>query len=208
MGFRTLSLQKRSNEVQKVLGYVKKESEVFGGLLEKAQKNIHNGLGQLDEVVGIRTRAIQRQLGNVETLPAVEAQIELPEIIVNTDNNPELKSSIKFIKKEMEKETIVKLNKSFEEYAYEQDGVDYWLARELQELLGYTEWRNFLNAIDKAKESCKTTGELVSDHFVEVNKMVKIGSGAEKQIDDIMVTRYACYLVAQNGDKRQITNKY
>jgi DNA-damage-inducible protein D len=74
----------------------------------------------------------------------------------------------------MEKETIVKLNKSFEESAYEQDSVEYWLARELQELLGYSDWRNFLNAVDKAKESCKTTGEAVLDHFVDVTKMVKI----------------------------------
>ena len=87
MGFRTLALQKRSSEVWKVLGSVKKEFEVFGGLLEKAQKNIQTGLGQLDDVVGTRTRAIQRQLRNVETLPAVEAAIELPEIIVPTDEN-------------------------------------------------------------------------------------------------------------------------
>ena len=72
----------------------------------------------------------------------------------------------------MEKETIAKHNKSFEEYAYEQDGVDYWLARELQELPGYADWRNFLNAVDKAKESCQTTGEAVSDHFVDVTKMI------------------------------------
>ena len=91
----------------------------------------------------------------------------------------------------MEKETISKLNRTFEECAYEQDGIEYWLARELQTLLGYADWRNFLNAVDKAKESCKTTGEAVSDHFVDVNKMVKIGSGAEKKIDDIMLTRYA-----------------
>ena len=103
----------------------------------------------------------------------------------------------------MEKETISKLNKSFEEYAYEQDGVDYWLARELQELLGYAEWRNFLNAIDKAKESCKTTGEAVSDHFVDVNKTIPMPKGAEKIIDDIMLTRYACYLIAQNGDPKK-----
>lgn len=83
MGFRTLALQKRSSEVWKVLGSVKKEFEVFGGLLEKAQKNIQTGLGQLDDVVGTRTRAIQRQLREVETLPAVEASIELPEIILN-----------------------------------------------------------------------------------------------------------------------------
>jgi DNA-damage-inducible protein D len=72
----------------------------------------------------------------------------------------------------MEKQTITKLNKSFEEYAYEQDGVEYWLARELQELLGYADWRNFLNTVDKARESCKTTGEEVSDHFVDVNKTI------------------------------------
>ena len=84
MGFRTLSLQKRSSEVWKVLGSVKEEFKVFGGLLEKAQKNIQTGLGQLDDVVGTRTRAIQRQLRNIETLPTVEQQLELPEIILNT----------------------------------------------------------------------------------------------------------------------------
>ena len=103
----------------------------------------------------------------------------------------------------MERETISKLNHTFEEYAYEQDGVEYWLARELQELLGYSEWRNFLNAVDKAKESCKTTSEEVSDHFVDVNKMVRIGSGAERKQEDIMLTRYACYLIAQNGDPKK-----
>jgi len=103
----------------------------------------------------------------------------------------------------MEKETITKLSKSFEEYAYEQDDIEYWLARELQELLGYADWRNFLNAVDKAKESCKSTGEAVSDHFVDVTKMVKIGSGAERKQDDIMLTRYACYLIAQNGDPKK-----
>ena len=103
----------------------------------------------------------------------------------------------------MEKVTITKLNQSFEEYVYEQEGVEYWLARDLQELLGYAEWRNFLNAVDKAKESCKTTGEEVSDHFVDINKMVKIGSGAERKQDDIMLTRYACYLIAMNGDPKK-----
>jgi len=103
----------------------------------------------------------------------------------------------------MEKSTIIKLNKSFEDSAYEQDGVEYWLARELQELLGYSDWRNFLNAVEKGKESCKTTGEAVLDHFVDVTKMVKIGSGAERKQDDIMLTRYACYLIAQNGDPKK-----
>jgi DNA-damage-inducible protein D len=103
----------------------------------------------------------------------------------------------------MEKEIIAKLNKSFEEYAYEQDGVDYWLARELQELLGYADWRNFLNAVDKAKESCKTSGEAVSDHFVDITKTILMPKGASKEVPDIMLTRYACYLIAQNGDPKK-----
>ncbi len=73
----------------------------------------------------------------------------------------------------------------------------------MQELLGYADWRNFLNAIDKAKESCQTTGEAVSDHFVDVNKTISMPKGAEKIIDDIMLTRYACYLIAQNGDPKK-----
>jgi len=85
MGFRTLALQKRSSEVWKVLSSVKKEFDNFGGLLEKAQKNIQAGLGQLDDIAGKRTRAIQRQLRNVETIPAVEAKVILPEITLDLE---------------------------------------------------------------------------------------------------------------------------
>jgi DNA recombination protein RmuC len=84
MGFRTLSLQKRSSEVWNVLSAVKKEFGNFGGLLEKAQKNIQTGLGQLDQVAGTRTRAIQRQLQNVETIPTLEASEILPETLIDT----------------------------------------------------------------------------------------------------------------------------
>lgn len=103
----------------------------------------------------------------------------------------------------MEKNTIIKLNKLFEEYAYEQDGIEFWLARELQELLGYTEWRNFLNVVNKAKESCQTTGHQVSDHFVDANKTITMPKGATKEVPDLMLTRYACYLIAQNGDPKK-----
>ena len=106
----------------------------------------------------------------------------------------------------MKKEIIVQLNKTFEESAYIQNGVEYWMARDMQKLLDYTEWRNFLLVVDKAKIACMKSGQNISDHFVDVNKMVKLGSGSERQIEDIMLTRYACYLIAQNGDpnKEQI----
>ena len=83
------------------------------------------------------------------------------------------------------------------------DGTEIWYARELQKVLGYKEWRNFHTAIDKAKLACEQSGNRVYDHFVGVNKMVSIGSGAEREVDDIALTRYACYLIVMNGDPRK-----
>ncbi len=92
----------------------------------------------------------------------------------------------------------------FENIKYDlEDGTEYWNARELQHVLEYAEWRNFLKVVDKAKIACKNSEIPVEEHFVDVNKMVDIGSGAERIIDDIQLSRYACYLIMQNGDPRK-----
>jgi DNA-damage-inducible protein D len=103
----------------------------------------------------------------------------------------------------MKAEQIKELFAQFEFAAAEYEGIECWSARELQHLLGYSKWENFQKVIDKAKESCRNAGEQFTDHFPDVGKMVPIGSGAEKEIDDILLTRYACYLIAQNGDSRK-----
>lgn len=103
----------------------------------------------------------------------------------------------------MRREIISKLRLSFEDYAKEINNIKFWFARDLQVLLGYDEWRNFLKVLDKGKIACKQSGHNISDHFVDANKMVQLGSGSERKVDDIILTRYACYLIAQNGDSRK-----
>ena len=103
----------------------------------------------------------------------------------------------------MKSEEILSLFERFEQAATSINGIECWSARSICPLLGYTDWRNFVKAIDKAKESCVNAGENVLDHFVGANKMVEIGSKTTRTIDDILLTRYACYLIAQNGDPRK-----
>jgi DNA-damage-inducible protein D len=100
----------------------------------------------------------------------------------------------------MKKELVVKLHSQFEATAQVDEGVEFWRARDLQSLLGYAKWENFLKVIEKAKIACQNAQQEIADHFAESGKMVELGSGSQREIADIALTRYACYLVAQNGD--------
>ncbi len=104
----------------------------------------------------------------------------------------------------MKTEIIKQLTENFENFAHTtEQGIEFWLARDLQHLLGYGKWSNFQGVISKAKTSCEISGSTISDHFADISKTIAMPKGATKEIDDVMLTRYACYLVAQNGDSRK-----
>ncbi len=104
----------------------------------------------------------------------------------------------------MKTELIQTLTTTFEAHAQKvEGGVEYWLARDLQYLLGYSKWDNFVGVVSKAKTACELSGHKVLDHFADVGKTIQMPKGATKEVPDIMLTRYACYLIAQNGDPKK-----
>ena len=104
----------------------------------------------------------------------------------------------------MKTELIQSLTMNFEAHAQQTEtGIEFWLARDIQHLLGYSKWDNFLNVVSKAKTACDVSGHAIADHFADVGKMVDLGSGSQREVDDLMLTRYACYLIAQNGDSKK-----
>ena len=104
----------------------------------------------------------------------------------------------------MKKEIIQSLVQNFEDYAnMTKSGVEFWLARDLQHLLGYTKWSNFFKVLNRAKTACEVSKNTIDDHFPELGKMVTLGSGSQREVQDFILTRYACYLIAQNGDPKK-----
>ena len=104
----------------------------------------------------------------------------------------------------MKTELVQSLTANFEGYAQQTEtGVEFWLARDIQRLLGYSKWDNFLNVVSKAKTACDVSGHAVPDHFADVGKTIAMPKGAEKEVPDLLLTRYACYLIAQNGDPKK-----
>ena len=104
----------------------------------------------------------------------------------------------------MKTEIIQSLTNNFESHAKQtENGVEFWLARDLQNLLGYDKWDNFKSVLSKAKTACEVAGQAALDHFADAGKMVSLGSGSRREVPDMMLTRYACYLIAQNGDPRK-----
>jgi len=104
----------------------------------------------------------------------------------------------------MKAEIIQSLTNGFESHAKQtENGVEFWLARDLQHLLGYEKWDNFKSLLARAKIACEMAGHAVLDHFADAGKMVALGSGSQREVADMMLTRYACYLIAQNGDPRK-----
>lgn len=104
----------------------------------------------------------------------------------------------------MKSEEIIGLFEKFESASYKFEEIECWSARDLQILLGYSKWDNFEKVIQKAKDACKNADEIIENHFPDIKKMVGLGSGSERPINDIALTRYACYLIAQNGDSRKV----
>ena len=103
----------------------------------------------------------------------------------------------------MEKKMIINYKNKFDEIRHEENEVEFWYARELMHLLGYSKWQNFENVLSRAEVACANNGITVENHFAEASKMVTLGSGASREVEDYMLTRYACYLIAENGDSRK-----